>query len=130
MCLTCSRTTAVPLHVFRYEKRCRFHLVLFDCYCASVQILACLFYGYFILVRLCVPVFRNAANLPLSSRTLVLAVFHSILPGSHPTPSTHEDIRIDGINCMCTVVQCVLLSTGQPVGLLDLSLLWFISTLL
>ncbi|XP_045932552.1 sterol O-acyltransferase 2 [Micropterus dolomieu] len=42
------------------------------------MILGCLFYGYFILVRLCVP---NATNQPFSKRTMVLAVFNSILPG-------------------------------------------------
>ncbi|XP_040890536.1 sterol O-acyltransferase 2 isoform X2 [Toxotes jaculatrix] len=45
------------------------------------MILGCLFYGYFILVRLCVPVFRPETNQPFSKRTMVLAVFHSILPG-------------------------------------------------
>ncbi|XP_056157629.1 sterol O-acyltransferase 2 [Lampris incognitus] len=48
------------------------------------KILGCLFYGYFILVRLCVPVFRNAANQPFSGRTLVLALFHSTLPDGMP----------------------------------------------
>uniref|UniRef100_A0A4W6EE00 O-acyltransferase n=1 Tax=Lates calcarifer TaxID=8187 RepID=A0A4W6EE00_LATCA len=46
-----------------------------------MEILGCLFYGYFILVRLCVPVFRPETNQPFSKRTMVLAVFHSILPG-------------------------------------------------
>ncbi|XP_028262335.1 sterol O-acyltransferase 2 [Parambassis ranga] len=46
------------------------------------MILGCLFYGYFILVRLCVPVFRpENNNQPFSKRTMILAVFHSILPG-------------------------------------------------
>uniref|UniRef100_A0A8C9ZP41 O-acyltransferase n=1 Tax=Sander lucioperca TaxID=283035 RepID=A0A8C9ZP41_SANLU len=45
------------------------------------MILGCLFYGYFILVRLCVPVFRPETNQPLSKRSMVLAVFNSILPG-------------------------------------------------
>ncbi|XP_069002990.1 sterol O-acyltransferase 2 [Embiotoca jacksoni] len=45
------------------------------------MILGCLFYGYFILVRLCVPAFRPDTNQPFSKRTMVLAVFHSILPG-------------------------------------------------
>ncbi|XP_035760483.1 sterol O-acyltransferase 2 [Neolamprologus brichardi] len=45
------------------------------------MILGCLFYGYFILVRLCVPVFRTQNNVPFSKRTMVLAIFHSILPG-------------------------------------------------
>uniref|UniRef100_A0A3B5PZE3 Sterol O-acyltransferase 2 n=1 Tax=Xiphophorus maculatus TaxID=8083 RepID=A0A3B5PZE3_XIPMA len=45
------------------------------------KIFGCLFYGYFILVRLCIPVFRPETNQPFSKRTMVLAVFHSILPG-------------------------------------------------
>uniref|UniRef100_A0AAQ4RS62 Sterol O-acyltransferase 2 n=1 Tax=Gasterosteus aculeatus aculeatus TaxID=481459 RepID=A0AAQ4RS62_GASAC len=46
------------------------------------MIFGCLFYGYFILVRLCVPVFRPKSNQPFSKRTMVLAVFHAILPGT------------------------------------------------
>ncbi|XP_062853542.1 sterol O-acyltransferase 2 [Trichomycterus rosablanca] len=45
------------------------------------KVLASLFYLYFILVRLCIPVFMNKSNQPFSRRTLVLAVFHSTLPG-------------------------------------------------
>ncbi|KAI1899973.1 hypothetical protein AGOR_G00067440 [Albula goreensis] len=45
------------------------------------QILGCLFYAYFILVRLCIPVFMNESNQPFSTRTLVLALFHATLPG-------------------------------------------------
>ncbi|XP_061582689.1 sterol O-acyltransferase 2 [Cololabis saira] len=45
------------------------------------KILGSLFYAYFILVRLCIPVFRPERNQPFSKRTMVLAVFHSILPG-------------------------------------------------
>uniref|UniRef100_A0A4W4F066 O-acyltransferase n=1 Tax=Electrophorus electricus TaxID=8005 RepID=A0A4W4F066_ELEEL len=45
------------------------------------KIFGCLFYLYFILVRLCIPVFMNDKNLPFSTRTLVLAMFHSTLPG-------------------------------------------------
>uniref|UniRef100_A0A4W5PFG6 O-acyltransferase n=1 Tax=Hucho hucho TaxID=62062 RepID=A0A4W5PFG6_9TELE len=45
------------------------------------KILGCLFYGYFILVRLCIPVFMNDSNTPFSTRTLVLAMFHATLPG-------------------------------------------------
>ncbi|TNN82219.1 Sterol O-acyltransferase 1 [Liparis tanakae] len=37
------------------------------------MILGSLFYGYFILVRLCVPVFRPETNQPFSKRTMVLA---------------------------------------------------------
>ncbi|KAJ8400764.1 hypothetical protein AAFF_G00391180 [Aldrovandia affinis] len=46
-----------------------------------LQILGCLFYAYFILVRLCIPVFMNESNQPFSTRTLVLALFHATLPG-------------------------------------------------
>ncbi|KAM3622331.1 uncharacterized protein V6R79_023291 [Siganus canaliculatus] len=45
------------------------------------RILGCLFYGYFILVRLCIPLFRPETSQPFSKRTMVLAVFNSILPG-------------------------------------------------
>ncbi|KAJ8358929.1 hypothetical protein SKAU_G00154540 [Synaphobranchus kaupii] len=48
---------------------------------AFAQILGCLFYAYFILVRLCIPVFMNENSQPFSTRTLVLALFHSTLPG-------------------------------------------------
>ncbi|XP_046732615.1 sterol O-acyltransferase 2 isoform X1 [Silurus meridionalis] len=45
------------------------------------MILGSLFYLYFILVRLVIPVYMNESNQPFSRRTLVLAVFHSTLPG-------------------------------------------------
>lgn len=45
------------------------------------MILGCLFYGYFIIVRLCVPVFKPDNNQTFSKQSMVLAVFHSILPG-------------------------------------------------
>lgn len=46
------------------------------------MILVCLFYGYYILERLCVPVFRPDTTQAFSKRSMVLAVFHSILPGT------------------------------------------------
>ncbi|XP_073708723.1 sterol O-acyltransferase 2 [Garra rufa] len=46
-----------------------------------LKILASLFYLYFILVRLCIPVFRNKSNQPFSSRTFILALFHAAFPG-------------------------------------------------
>ncbi|XP_066564493.1 sterol O-acyltransferase 2 isoform X2 [Amia ocellicauda] len=46
------------------------------------QILGCLFYGYFILVRLCIPVFTTMSHQPFSTRTLVLSLFHATLPGT------------------------------------------------
>lgn len=45
------------------------------------MIFGCLFYAYFILVRLCVPVFRPESNQTFSTKSMVLAVFHYILPG-------------------------------------------------
>ncbi|XP_023651223.1 sterol O-acyltransferase 2 isoform X2 [Paramormyrops kingsleyae] len=45
------------------------------------KVLGCLFYLYFILVRLCIPVLMNENNHPLSTRTLVLSLFHATLPG-------------------------------------------------
>ncbi|XP_077458115.1 sterol O-acyltransferase 2 [Stigmatopora argus] len=45
------------------------------------MILGSLFYGYFILVRLCVPVFTSESHQAMGKRAMVLAVFHSILPG-------------------------------------------------
>ncbi|XP_033857516.3 sterol O-acyltransferase 2 isoform X1 [Acipenser ruthenus] len=46
------------------------------------QILGCLFYGYFILVRLCIPVFTNMSKEPFSTKTMVLTLFHATLPGT------------------------------------------------
>uniref|UniRef100_A0A8C5PCA6 Sterol O-acyltransferase 2 n=1 Tax=Leptobrachium leishanense TaxID=445787 RepID=A0A8C5PCA6_9ANUR len=45
------------------------------------QFLACVFFIYFVLVTLCIPVFTNMSKEPLSMRTLVLSIFHSTLPG-------------------------------------------------
>ncbi|XP_078287519.1 sterol O-acyltransferase 1-like isoform X2 [Rhinoraja longicauda] len=46
------------------------------------QVLGCLFYCYFILVRLCVPVFTNMSKQPFSTKTLVLSIFNATLPGT------------------------------------------------
>ncbi|XP_051569051.1 LOW QUALITY PROTEIN: sterol O-acyltransferase 2-like [Myxocyprinus asiaticus] len=46
-----------------------------------LKILGSLFYLYFILVRLCIPVFMNKSNQPFSTRTLILALFHAAFPG-------------------------------------------------
>ncbi|KPP59980.1 sterol O-acyltransferase 2-like [Scleropages formosus] len=45
------------------------------------KILGCLFYAYFVLVRLCIPALMNESIQPFSTRTLVLALFHATLPG-------------------------------------------------
>ncbi|KAI4884898.1 hypothetical protein NFI96_031679, partial [Prochilodus magdalenae] len=45
------------------------------------KILGSLFYLYFILVRLCIPVLMNESNRPFSARTLILAMFSATLPG-------------------------------------------------
>ncbi|KAM4796067.1 sterol O-acyltransferase 2 [Rhinophrynus dorsalis] len=46
------------------------------------QFLGCLFFGYFILDTLCIPVFTNMSNKPFSTKTLVLSIFHATLPGT------------------------------------------------
>ncbi|XP_062920072.1 sterol O-acyltransferase 1-like [Mobula hypostoma] len=45
------------------------------------QVLGCLFYAYYIFVRLCIPLFRNISQEPFSLKVLVLCIFNSILPG-------------------------------------------------
>ncbi|MEE6495787.1 hypothetical protein FKM82_002146 [Ascaphus truei] len=45
------------------------------------QVLGCLFYVYYVFVRLCIPLFRNVSKEPFSLRVLVLCIFNSILPG-------------------------------------------------
>ncbi|XP_043941181.1 sterol O-acyltransferase 1 isoform X2 [Protopterus annectens] len=45
------------------------------------QVLGCLFYVYYIFVRLCIPFFRNMSQEQFSARVLVLCIFNSILPG-------------------------------------------------
>ncbi|XP_069823835.1 sterol O-acyltransferase 1 isoform X1 [Dendropsophus ebraccatus] len=45
------------------------------------QVLGCLFYAYYVFVRLCIPLFRNISQEPFSLRVLVLCIFNSILPG-------------------------------------------------
>uniref|UniRef100_A0A4W3JCD8 O-acyltransferase n=1 Tax=Callorhinchus milii TaxID=7868 RepID=A0A4W3JCD8_CALMI len=45
------------------------------------QVLGCLFYAYYIFVRLCIPLFRNISREPFSLKVLVLCIFNSILPG-------------------------------------------------
>ncbi|KAG8436785.1 hypothetical protein GDO86_007750 [Hymenochirus boettgeri] len=45
------------------------------------QVMGCLFYAYYVFVRLCIPLFRNISQEPFSLRVLVLCIFNSILPG-------------------------------------------------
>ncbi|XP_060051274.1 sterol O-acyltransferase 2 isoform X2 [Erinaceus europaeus] len=45
------------------------------------QFLGCVFYGSFILSRLCIPVFSNMSQEPFSTRALVLSIMHATLPG-------------------------------------------------
>ncbi|XP_053549904.1 sterol O-acyltransferase 1 [Bombina bombina] len=45
------------------------------------QVLGCLFYAYYVFVRLCIPLFHNISQEPFSLRVLVLCIFNSILPG-------------------------------------------------
>ncbi|XP_058130787.1 sterol O-acyltransferase 1 isoform X2 [Dasypus novemcinctus] len=46
------------------------------------QCFACIFYVYYILERLCIPLFGNIKQEPFSARVLVLCFFNSILPGT------------------------------------------------
>jgi len=46
-----------------------------------VQVVACLFYTYFVFVRFCVPVFHKFGQKPMSPKNLVLSVFSVMLPG-------------------------------------------------
>ncbi|XP_066547945.1 sterol O-acyltransferase 1 [Amia ocellicauda] len=46
-----------------------------------LQVLGCLFYAYYVFVRLCIPQFRNVSLQPFNLKVTVLCVFNSILPG-------------------------------------------------
>ncbi|XP_051525695.1 sterol O-acyltransferase 1-like [Myxocyprinus asiaticus] len=46
-----------------------------------LQVLGCLFYAYYIFVRLCIPQFRSISMQLFDLRVMVLCVFNSILPG-------------------------------------------------
>ncbi|KAK9970905.1 hypothetical protein ABG768_026808 [Culter alburnus] len=46
-----------------------------------LQVLGCLFYAYYIFVRLCIPQFRSISMQLFDLRAMVLCVFNSILPG-------------------------------------------------
>ncbi|KAL2090396.1 hypothetical protein ACEWY4_015084 [Coilia grayii] len=45
------------------------------------QVLGCLFYAYYVFVRLCIPQFRNISTQIFDPRAMVLCIFNSILPG-------------------------------------------------
>ncbi|KAG8452695.1 hypothetical protein GDO86_004471 [Hymenochirus boettgeri] len=44
------------------------------------QFIGCLFFGYYIMGTLCIPFFTNMSKQPFSTKTLVLSIFHAILP--------------------------------------------------
>uniref|UniRef100_A0A3Q2XBU4 O-acyltransferase n=1 Tax=Hippocampus comes TaxID=109280 RepID=A0A3Q2XBU4_HIPCM len=46
-----------------------------------LQVLGCLFYAYYVFVRLCIPQFRSISLQFFDLRAMVLGVFNSILPG-------------------------------------------------
>uniref|UniRef100_A0A8C6WL16 O-acyltransferase n=1 Tax=Neogobius melanostomus TaxID=47308 RepID=A0A8C6WL16_9GOBI len=46
-----------------------------------LQVLGCLFYAYYVFVRLCIPQFRSIGLQFFDLRAMVLCVFNSILPG-------------------------------------------------
>ncbi|XP_066440319.1 sterol O-acyltransferase 2-like [Eleutherodactylus coqui] len=45
------------------------------------QFLGCLLLINFVMVTLCLPLFKNMSKQPFNTKTLVLSIFHSILPG-------------------------------------------------
>ncbi|XP_058246131.1 sterol O-acyltransferase 1 isoform X2 [Hemibagrus wyckioides] len=47
-----------------------------------LQVLGCLFYAYYVFVRLCIPQFRSVSMQLFDLRVMVLCVFNSILPGA------------------------------------------------
>lgn len=47
-----------------------------------LQVLGCLFYAYYVFVRLCIPQFRSIRLQFFDLRAMVLCVFNSILPGA------------------------------------------------
>uniref|UniRef100_A0A673BBL4 O-acyltransferase n=1 Tax=Sphaeramia orbicularis TaxID=375764 RepID=A0A673BBL4_9TELE len=46
-----------------------------------LQVLGCLFYAYYVFVRLCIPQFRSISLQLFDLKAMVLCVFNSILPG-------------------------------------------------
>lgn len=52
--------------------------------------LGCLFYAYYVFVRLCIPQFRSISMQLFDLRAMVLCVFNSILPGKAPSHSTNQ----------------------------------------
>uniref|UniRef100_A0A3B4WMT4 Sterol O-acyltransferase 1 n=1 Tax=Seriola lalandi dorsalis TaxID=1841481 RepID=A0A3B4WMT4_SERLL len=46
-----------------------------------LQVLGCLFYAYYVFVRLCIPQFRSVSLQLFDLKAMVLCVFNSILPG-------------------------------------------------
>lgn len=47
----------------------------------TLQAFGCVLYASFILSHLCVPAFANMSREPFSTRSLVLSILHSALPG-------------------------------------------------
>ncbi|XP_047011719.1 sterol O-acyltransferase 1 isoform X2 [Ictalurus punctatus] len=47
-----------------------------------LQVLGCLFYAYYVFVRLCIPQFRSVSSQLFDLRVMVLCIFNSILPGA------------------------------------------------
>lgn len=50
------------------------------------QVLGCLFYAYYVFVRLCIPQFHSISLQLFDLRAMVLCVFNSILPGKSSYP--------------------------------------------
>ncbi|XP_028817244.1 sterol O-acyltransferase 1 isoform X2 [Denticeps clupeoides] len=75
------------------------------------QVLGCLFYAYYVFVRLCIPQFRSISMQLFDLRAMVLCVFNSILPGKNKTKLIHDSCGV------LTAVQknCILYTTGALV---------------
>lgn len=54
------------------------------------QVLGCLFYAYYVFVRLCIPQFRSIRLQLFDLKAMVLGVFNSILPGKICFKPSHK----------------------------------------
>uniref|UniRef100_A0A665TYN5 O-acyltransferase n=1 Tax=Echeneis naucrates TaxID=173247 RepID=A0A665TYN5_ECHNA len=69
-------------HQTLFPKNCRNPVIRWG-YVATklLQVLGCLFYAYYVFVRLCIPQFHSVSLQLFDLKAMVLCVFNSILPG-------------------------------------------------
>lgn len=77
------------------------------------QVLGCLFYAYYIFMRLCIPLFRNISREPFSLKVLVLCIFNSILPG-RDHPCTHTHTKSGHVGCSVLIVNNAVFMILHP----------------